>query len=551
MKCITRFLSPSGLAAFLPVAAGLVLGLGGLAGCSRRETPVETGIRTQTLLVGNAAEPADLDPQTSAVLNDQIILMALFEGLTVLDEQTTAPVPAAAEHWEVSPDGLVWTFHLRTGLQWSNGEPLTADDFLQSWRRALNPAFAAEGAWYFFPVRNAVAYNEGKLKDVSAVGLAAPDAATLVITLERPAPYLPALVSLPSWFPINPRVVAKFGGMEKRGTAWTRPGNLVSNGPFKLKEWIPNARIVVAKNPHHWEAARTMLQQISFFPIENPDVEERDFRAGQLHVTFNLPVSKLAGWREREPARLRLDPVLQANFLRFNTTLAPLSDARVRRALSLAIDRDTLARTVLQGSRLPAHSFTPSGTGGYTARAAVGLDFAAARQLLVEAGHPGGTDIPVIELQCRTDELSPRLAEALQATWQRELGLHIAIAPVEQKTWVQNQQTLNYGITLAAWTADYPDPVTFLGLFTSDSSYNWTGWKSAAYDQLLGEAATTLDAHQRYEVFQRAEKLLLEDAPVAPLHVGAQTYLIHPAVQGWVPAPLVFRRFQQISMRAP
>ena len=181
------------------------------AGCAKRETPVDAGIRTGTLLVGNAAEPGDLDPQTAAVLNDQIIQIALFEGLTALDEETTVPVPAAAERWEVSADGLTWTFHLRTGLKWSNGETLTAGDFIQSWRRLLNPAFAAEGAWYFFPVRNAEAYNSGRLTEVTAIGLAAPDEHTLVITLERPTPYLPALVSLPSWFPVNPRVMAKFG----------------------------------------------------------------------------------------------------------------------------------------------------------------------------------------------------------------------------------------------------------------------------------------------------------------------------------------------------
>jgi oligopeptide transport system substrate-binding protein len=521
------------------------------AGCARRETPAEAGIRTQTLLVGNAAEPADLDPQTATVLSDQIVQMALFEGLTALDEQTTGLVPAAAERWEPSPDGLTWIFHLRNGLKWSNGEALTADDFIQSWRRVLSPAFAGENAWYLYAVKNAEAYNSGKLSEASALGFAAPDARTVVVHLEHPTPYLPALVSLPAWFPVNPRVVEKFGGTTRRGTAWTRAGHHVSNGPFQLKEWTPNARIVVEKNPHYWDAPRSTLRQIIFFPIENPDVEERNFRAGQLHVTFNLPVDKIAYWRTHDDAKLRLDPIEQANFLRFNTTRPPLTDARVRRALSLAIDRDTLARTVLQGSRQPAYALTPPGTGGYTARAGVHVDFEAARRLLAEAGHPGGRGLPTLELQCRNDELSPKLAEALQAIWQRELGVRVSLAPVEQKTWVQNQQTLDYTITLAAWTADYPDPVTFLGLFTSDSGYNWTGWKNPGYDHLLGQAATTLDAHQRYEVFQRAEQLLLDEAPVAPAFVGAQAYLIHPAVRGWTPAPLVFRRYQYVSLQAP
>lgn len=522
-----------------------------LAGCTRRETPADAGIRTQTLLLGNGAEPQDLDPQVVTVLTDQNIMMALFEGLTALDEQTTQPVPAAAEHWEESTDGLAWTFHLRAGLKWSNGEPLTAGDFVAAWRRALDPKLAAENAWYLYAVRNAEAFNTGKLTDPALLGFAAPDDRTVVLTLEHPVPYLPALVSLPAWFPVNPRVLAKFDAHSRRDTAWTRAGNHVGNGPFRLVEWSPNARIVVEKNPHHRDAAQTKLQQIVFFPVENPDVEERNYRAGQLHATFSLPVDKIAAWRERAAAQLRLDPILQTFFLRFNTRQPPLDNPAVRRALSLAIDRDILARTVLQGSRQPAHSITPPGTGGYVPRTNVNTDLATARQLLADAGYPGGRGLPAFEIQTRNDALNPRLAEALQAMWQRELGVRTTIAPTEQKIWIQNQKTLSYAVTLAAWTADFPDPVTFLGLFTGDSAYNWTGWHSAEFDTLLARAAGTLDQAQRYELFQQAEKLLLESAPVAPVNFGAQTYLLHPAVRGWVPAPLGFRRYQYLSLQAP
>jgi len=528
----------------------LVLLAAFLASCARRESPADEGIRTHTLLVGNGAEPADLDPHIVSILSDQIIVTALFEGLTLLDERTTQPLPAVAESWSVSSDGLTWTFRLRDGLHWSNGDPLVAGDFVQSWRRILNPDFAADNAWYLFALKNAEAFNARKLADPAALGFTAPDARTLVLTLERPTPYLAALVSMPAWFPVNPRSLAQFGALEKRGTAWTRPGNLVSNGAFTLAEWTPNARIVLTKNPHHRDAATNRLDRLVFFPIENPDVEELNFRAGQLHVTFNLPVTKIAAWRERDPARLRIDPTLQANFLRFNTTRPPLDDPRIRRALSLAIDRDALARTVLQGSRAPAHSLTPPHTGAYTARAAVPTDFAAARKLLAAAGHPDGRGLPVIDIQCRNDEIMPRLAEALQAAWQRELGLRTTVSQLEQKTWIQNQQTLNYGISTAAWTADFPDPITFLGLFAADSAYNWTGWRSPDYEKLLATAALTPDPSQRLEILQRAEAVLLDEAPIAPLHYGAQTYLIDPAVHGWDPAPLVFRRYQIVELRA-
>ncbi len=520
-----------------------------ITGCAKRETPAAAGVRTHTLLVGNAAEPGDLDPHLASILSDQIIVNTLFEGLTLLDEKTTQPLPAAAESWSASTDGLVWTFRLREGLQWSNGDALTADDFVQSWRRLLTPEFAADNAWYLFALKNAEAYNAKKTTDLASVGFKATDARTLVLTLERPTPYLPALVSLPAWFPVNPRALAKHGAMDKRGTAWTRPGNLVSNGAFMLSEWKPNARIVAEKNPRHRDAATNQLERVIFFPIENPDVEERDFRAGQLHVTFNLPVTKIAAWRKQEPARLRVDPTLQANFLRFNTARPPLNDPRVRRALSLVIDRDALAQSVLQGSRAPATALTPPGTGGYTARARVALNVSEAKTLLAAAGFPDGKGMPVIDIQARNDEIMPRVAEALQAMWQRDLGFRTTISQVEQKTWIQNQQTQNYGISTGAWTADFPDPVTFLGLFTANSAYNWTGWKDATYERLIDNAAATADPKQRYELLQQAETLLLEASPIAPLYFGAQTFLVHPAVQGWEPAPLIFRRFQIVQLK--
>jgi oligopeptide transport system substrate-binding protein len=533
---------------FLLCAIAVILGLA-TSSCSKRETPAAEGVRTRTLLVGNAAEPGDLDPHLASILNDQIVVNTLFEGLTLLDERTTNPLPAAAESWSVSADGLIWTFRLRAGLQWSNGDALVADDFVQSWYRILNPEFAGDNAWYLFALKNAEAYNAKKITDRGAVGLKATDPHTLVLTLERPTPYLPALVSMPAWFPLNPRVLAKFGAMEKRGTPWTRPGNLVGNGAFMLAQWTPNARIVLEKNPRHREAAQNKLARVVFFPIENPDVEERDFRAGQLHVTFNLPVTKIASWRKQDAAKLRVDPTLQINFLRFNTTRPPLNDPRVRRALSLAIDRTTLAKSVLQGSREPATAFTPPGTGGYIARAAVNTNLEEARKLLAAAGFAGGQGLPVVDIQARNDEIMPRVAEALQAMWQRELGFRTTISQVEQKTWIQNQQTVNYGISTAAWTADFPDPVTFLGMFTENSAYNWTGWKHPEYEKLIETAAATSDAKQRYEILQQAEALLLNESPISPIYFGAQTYLIDPAVKGWEPAPLIFRRLQIVELR--
>jgi len=533
---------------FSPFCLGLIAVF--LAACAPRETPVEAGIRTHTLLVGNAAEPGDLDPHLASILTDQIIINTLFEGLTALDEQTTRPEPAAAESWTVSDDGLTWTFRLRENLRWSNGDPLVAADFITAWRRALNPAFAADNAWYLFVLKNAETYNAGQITDPSAVGLAAPDDRTLVLTLERPVPYLPALVSLPAWFPLNPRNLEQHDALTQRGRPWTRPGNLVSNGAYQLAAWEPNARIVLDKNPHHRDAATAQLEHIVFLPIEKPEDEERSYRAGQLHVTFNLPVTKIAPWRDRAPEQLRIDSLLQSNFIRFNTTRAPLDDPRVRRALSLALDRGLLAQSVLQSSRLPAASLTPPHTGGYEAPATVEADPATARALLAEAGYADGAGFPAIELMVRNDEIMPRLAEAIQAMWRTELGIEATITQAEQKIWIQNQQTLNYTACLSAWTADYPDPLTFLELFLPQGAYNWTGWNNEDYQRRLAiaAAATPAATRIRFTVLREAEELLLREAPIAPLYFGAQTYLLHPAVKGWAPSPLAFRRFQRVSL---
>lgn len=526
------------------VAAGLLA----LAGCARREAPAEAAARTQTLLLGNGAEPEDLDPQVVDAYSDQNILLALFEGLTAIDEKTSQAVPAAAQSWEASADGLTWTFHLRDGLRWSNGDALTADDFVQSWRRMLSPALAAEYADLLFPIRNAEAYNQGKEPDPSVLGLSAPDTRTVRIELAHPTPYLPVLVALPPWYPINPKVLERFGAMTKRSTAWTHPGNLVGNGPFTLGEWVPNARIVVEKNANYWNAGVVTLRQIVFFPTDSPDTEERDFRAAQLHVTFAVPVSKIATYRRDAPDQLRVDPFLQTFFLRFNVQRQPFDDPRVRRALSLAIDRDAIARSVLFSGYPAAHSFTPPDCGGYTARARVDLDTDRARELLAESGHAGGKGLPGFEVQIRNDEVQPAVMEAVQAMWSRELGIHATLATLEQKTWIQNQVTLNYSVSTAGWAGDFLDPVTFLDLFVSGGGRNWTGWGDPAYDRLIADAARASSSGARLEDFQRAEALLLERGPVAPLYFGARSYLIRPSVKGWTPALLGYHRYAFVRL---
>jgi len=259
-------------------------------------------------------------------------------------------------------------------------------------------------------------------------------------------------------------------------------------------------------------------------------------------------MEKIAGYRERAPDQLRRDPFLQTFFLRFNTTKPPLNNPKVRRALALALDRESIARNVLRESRLPAPYLTPANCAGYTATAYVPTDFAAARALLVDAGFPRGEGLPPFEVQVRNDDIQPKATEAIQAMWQRELGVRITIAPFEQKTWLQNQQTLNYTIAFAGWVGDFADPATFLELFQKDGGNNWTGWSHPTYDQLLQDASNARNPRERLDVFQRAEALLLEQAPITPVFFGARVYLINPAVKNWQPSLLGFHRYQLVRL---
>jgi len=509
--------------------------------------PVDDAIHDRILLLGNGAEPQDLDPQVMTAFTDQNIALALFEGLCAIDEKTSAAVPAAAERWEVSADGLTYTFHLRAGLRWSDGSPLTAADFVASWRRALLPSLAAEYAYLLFPLKHAEDIAAGK-QPAAALGAEAIDDRTLRLTLERPTAYLPALTANPVWFPVPGAVLAKFDGLLRRGTAWTRPGNLVGNGPFVLTAWSPNAHVKVARNPQYWDAAAVKLAGITFFPTENMDVDERNFRAGQVHLTAELPLAKVDTYRRTAPQSLRLDPFLETFFLRFNTTRPPLNDPRVRRALSLAINREQLARTILRGTRAPAPHYTPPDCAGYTATARVGHEPTRAKDLLAAAGFPGGKGFPTLDVQVRNDELHAKVLEAIQAMWQRDLGITVTISPVEQKTWVSNQQSLNYAISTARWVGDFVDPVTFLDMFLGGGSNNWTGWADAAYDAHIEAAAKATDTVARFAAFQQAEALLLEQSPIAPVFFGVRSYLIHPAVRGWEPALLGFHQYKKVYL---
>ncbi len=517
----------------LPAVLGLLL-----AACTKRETPVEQGTREQVLYRGLAADPSELDPHVITQLPEINVVSTLFEGLVGEDPVDLHPVPGVAESWDVSPDALTYTFHLRANARWSNGEPVTAQDFAHSIRRVLTPSLGADYATMLYVLAKAEAFHKGAMTDFAQVGVQTPDARTLRLTLAHPAPYFLSLLTHPAWYPVYLPALEKAGSPYHRGSQWTQPGNLVGNGPFILKSWKRGEVIVVEKSPTYWDAATVRLKAIRFYPAEDRESEERAFRAGQLHITEALPVSKVNTYQHAQHGVLQIGAFLDTYFYRLNTTRPGLDRIKVRQALAAAIDRAGIVAQITRGGQQPARSLTPPGVDGYTPPDVLRNDFAAARRLLAEAGYPGGKGLPALEIMINSSGNHRAIAEAIQEMWRRELGVDVRVNNMEQATLLANRRTLDYSIMRADWSADYLDPKTFLDVFRSDSNNNHTGWKNAAYDALLAEADGTAGTAARHALMQRAETILLNELPVIPIYYYTSVRLVSPAVHGWHPTLL-------------
>lgn len=519
-----------------------------LTACSPRETLVDQGNRTAALHKSIGPDLADLDPHLASSLGDIHVLSALFEGLVAEDPQTLAPVPGVARRWDVSADALTYTFHLRPDAKWSDGRPLVAADFVASLRRALSPALGAPNAELLYPVLNAEAYHKARLADFAEVGIRATDTHTLRITLEYPAAHFLSLLTHPVWFPVPLHAVAASGPAEARGNRWASdPATFTGNGPFVLREWRRGQVIVAAANPAYWDVGTVKLRAVHFHAYDSVDAEERAFRAGQLHLTESLPAGRVEAWRAEAPEKLRTDAFLDAYFYRINTTRPVLNDVRVRRALSLALDRESLVAALLKGGQHPATAFVPTGTGGYEPPALLRHDLDAARALLAAAGHPEGRGLPVFELLYNTSENHRRIAEALQQQW-RAIGVQTRLVNQEFTALLNARQAGDFQLLRSSWVADFDDPVSYLALFTRDSANNFTGWHDPAYDQALYAAARAPDTAARHALFRRAETILLEAAPILPLYVNTHVFLIHPSVRGWHPTLLDRHPLKHVSL---
>jgi oligopeptide transport system substrate-binding protein len=486
---------------------------------------------------GNGAEPKDLDFQIVTGTPEHRLALTFFEGLVSEDPQLNV-IPGVAEKWDISPDGLVYTFHLRANAKWSNGDPVTADDFVQSYRRMVTPALAAEYSYMLWHVVGAEDYNKGKLTDFARTGFKALDPRTLQLTLRQPTPFLLHAMNHYAWFPLHIPTLKKFGAFDRQSTPWTRPENFVGNGPYVLTEWRPNQRIVAVRSPHYWDRASVKIDEIHFHPVELADTEERMFRSGQLHITYEVPLTKIPVYKRDQPGSIRTDPYNGIYFYRFNVKRKPFDDVRVRRALALSLDRETLVKKVTLAGEQPAYDFTPPDIPGYVSRHTFQANLAEAKRLLAEAGYPDGRDFPKVELLYNTLEKHRTIAEALQQMWRKNLGIDLTLFNQEWKVYIDAQHTQNFLFQRAGWIADYVDPHVFFDIWETGGGNNDTNWGNPAYDRLLRSALDAKTTEARYEIYQQMEKILVDEMPVLPIFFYTYTRLISPKVKGFFTTPL-------------
>lgn len=482
-----------------------------------------------TLARGNGAEPETLDPTFAATQAEDNIVGDLMVGLTTLDAGAR-PIPGMAERWTTSKDGLTWTFTLRKA-QWSDGVPVTADDFDFAFRRLLNPKTASRNAANLWIIRNAQGFSSGKLPQ-TALGIAVPKPTTLILTLEHPAPYLPELLAHVSASPL-PR-----HAMAKSGAGWLRPGAYVSNGPYRLTGWPPNDRITLTKNPRFFDAAHVAIDTVEYFPTSDADAALRRFRAGELDLQSPAPLAQIGWLRANLAPALKITPSLAVAYLAINLSSPKLQDVRVRRALNLAIDREAITQKILKLGEPPAYGIVPPGTAGYAG--GVSFDFrklpfaarlAQAQKLMRDAGY-GPANRLALAYATTTSPDNRRLVAVLQAMLS-QVYVKLEIVAANGPIHFRNLRNRQYELGLANWYADFNDASNFLDLLRSGAGNNYAGYRDAAFDRLMDSAAAAPEPGARGQLLAQAERTALAAYPWVPLRFAAQTELVSPALRGW------------------
>jgi oligopeptide transport system substrate-binding protein len=470
--------------------------------------------------------------------------VALYDALTEYHPETGEAIPSLAERWEPNSDNSEFTFHLRDA-KWSNGDPITAQDFVYSLRRALEPALASRSAYLAYYIKGAQAFNEGK-GSPEAIGIHAIDDRTLKFSLTQSVPFFPGLVAHQFYRPVPRKAI------EQHGQAWTQPANIVVSGAFTLQTWKPYNRLVLVRNPMFWDAASVKLDQITFYPIEDSTTMMNLYKAGEVDAVYNhVPP---AAWIDRlRVTKDHMDkPEAAIDYYMVNTTKAPMNDVRVRKAFNMAIDKAGLA--AYQRTVKPLTSFTPEGIfPGYPRPDGDPFDAVRARQLLADAGYrdatgaydPSTFPIADVELTYNTTERNRQIAEFVQAQWKQNLKLTVPLKNMEWKTYLDHRAKLAYkGFARAGWVGDYIDPNTFLELFTTLTGDNGTGWFDPKYLATLRAANTQTDPAKRYALMARAEQMLLDVQAVVPLVTNSTNWVKKPYVKGMYPNPVTIHAWK-------
>ena len=508
-----------------------------VASCSESINPVDSGLENQIYHHGNGSEPQGLDPHIVTGVPEHHILISLCEGLTIPNpnqNDINGYMAGTAESWSISDDGREYVFNINKNAKWSNGESVTADDFVWSWKRILTASLGSQYPDMLYYLEGAYEYHNGLIDDFDQVGVKSIDEHTLQVNLKNPTPFFLGLLSHYSTWPVHKETVLKFGDIDDRNGEWTRPGNFVCNGPFQLKTWELNNKIVVEKNPHYYDASIVQLNEIHYYPVSNVMTEDRMFRAGQLHLTSTLPSQKCPIYIEENP-NLRIDPYMGTYFYRINTENEVLKDVKVRKALAYSIDRQLLVDKVTKCGQIPAYSFTPPGTNGYQPTTEIPFDPVLAKSLLDEAGFSEENPFPKLEILFNTNEDHRKLALAIQQMWQINLGIEVELVNQDWKVYLNREMIGDFQISRAGWIGDYEDPNTFLDLMRPNRGNNKTGWKNMEYDSLVQKANTINNQAERYELLYKAEEILIENMPVIPLYTYVRAYQLSPDVKGFSP----------------
>lgn len=517
----------SGRAIFLGGIFLAVL-LAGLAGCRRgQDTTVADATRKGILLVGNGPEIESLDPLFTSGTSALAVQQALYEGLVTPDPRTLDPIPGVAMAWDVSDDGLHYTFHLRPDALWSDGEEVTADDFVFAWKRMREA-----------PVRGSIATLHDVIADFSA-----PKRHELDVTLRHPAPYFVGMLEHPAFYPVPQHVVEREGDPNGRENRWAQPGTFVGNGPFVLAKWLPEQVLEVTRNERYWDREAVGLNGIRFFPLADANTEERAFRGGQLHVTETLPPGRVQRYREDHSPFLRVDPYLGVYYLILNHRHPLLDSVAERRTLSEAIDREVICARLLGAGQEPATSFTPPGFLRYEAPLAAAM--ADEEKQTTTASFAGKLAVYVYN----TSDTHRLIAEALGEMWREKTGLNLQLENVEFRTYLDRRETGDFDLMRASWIGDYVDPLAFLEIWRSGAAASdFSGWQDPAFDALLDEASGLRDPAKRAATLAQAEAILLRQQVMIPLYHYVTAYLLRPEVTGWDPTLLDWHPWKFVGL---